>query len=167
MKAGCFQCFRPVLDPMSRHLFNSPSILTEKDGIRLRNQTEISPSEMEGATDLIDQDRSAFLTQATYDTPLLSLARLFWENRKFIFRFAVIAASISLLLGILTRNSYRSTTQLMPPDSHGVASLAALAGVGSKLEGGGLGALAGDLLGIQSTGALFVAVLHSRTAEDD
>jgi capsule polysaccharide export protein KpsE/RkpR len=53
----------------------------------------------------------------------------------------------------------------MPPDSQssgGLAIMAALSGQG----GGSLGAMAGDLLGMKTTGALFVAVLRSRTAED-
>jgi uncharacterized protein involved in exopolysaccharide biosynthesis len=44
-----------------------------------------------------------------------------------------------------------------------LAALTAKAGGGS---GGGLGAVAGDLLGVKSSGALFVGILKSRTLQD-
>jgi len=54
----------------------------------------------------------------------------------------------------------------MPPDpqstSSGMAMMAAMAAKG----GGGLGAVAGDLLGIKSSGALFIGVLRSQTSQD-
>jgi capsule polysaccharide export protein KpsE/RkpR len=55
-------------------------------------------------------------------------------------------------------------TQLMPPDSHSSSSLALIAGLAGQT--GGLGTIAGDLLGMKTTGALFVGVLRSRTEQD-
>jgi capsule polysaccharide export protein KpsE/RkpR len=104
------------------------------------------------------------------DNRLLFLAKLFWGRRRFLFRVSAIVASFTLLIGLFTPNSYRSTTKLMPPNSQTGSGLAALAGLTSQLQGaggGGLGMLAGNFLGLQSTGALFVSVLQSRTAEED
>ena len=99
---------------------------------------------------------------------LFQLVRLVWQYRRFLMRFSALIAIVVLVIGLLTPNSYRSTTQLMPPDNRGGSGLAAMASMASRMEGGGggLGLIAGDLLGLQSTGELFIAVLHSRTAED-
>jgi capsule polysaccharide export protein KpsE/RkpR len=53
----------------------------------------------------------------------------------------------------------------MPPDNQTNSGLAMLASLTAK-TGGGLGGVAGDLLGMKSSGALFVGVLRSRTVED-
>ena len=94
------------------------------------------------------------------------LVRLAWQHRRFLARFSAFIAAIVLVVGFLTPNSYRSTTLLMPPDNHGSASLAAMASMAASMgTGGGAGLLAGNMLGLQSTGDLFAAILHSRTAE--
>jgi capsule polysaccharide export protein KpsE/RkpR len=53
----------------------------------------------------------------------------------------------------------------MPPDSQSNSGMAMLAAMASK-TGSGLGAFAGDLLGMKSSGALFIGILRSRTVED-
>jgi capsule polysaccharide export protein KpsE/RkpR len=52
----------------------------------------------------------------------------------------------------------------MPPDNQSGSGLAMLAALTGKA--GGLGAIAGDLLGTKSSGALFVGVLGSKTVQD-
>src|ERR1700721_672723 len=54
----------------------------------------------------------------------------------------------------------------MPPDSHSGEGLSLLAGLAGGKQSDSLGLLAGDLLGMKTTGALFVGVLKSRTALD-
>jgi capsule polysaccharide export protein KpsE/RkpR len=57
----------------------------------------------------------------------------------------------------------------MPPDSQsgsGLAMLAALTSKGGATSNNVGGAIAGDLLGMKSSGALFVGVLGSRTVQD-
>jgi uncharacterized protein involved in exopolysaccharide biosynthesis len=91
--------------------------------------------------------------------------RLLWGRRKFFFRASVIGLVASTALAFLLPKSYTSTTQLMPPDSQsasGLAMMAALAGKG----GGGLGSIAEDVLGVKSSGSLFIGVLRSETAQD-
>jgi uncharacterized protein involved in exopolysaccharide biosynthesis len=90
--------------------------------------------------------------------------RLFWEARKLLFGALVLGAMGSLGLALLIPSRYEATAQLMPPDgqsSSGMAMLSALAG-----RAGGLGGVAGDLLGVKNSGALFVGILESRTVQD-
>ena len=92
--------------------------------------------------------------------------RLLWDRRRLLARAGVAGLLLSTLVAFLIPKSYTSTAQLMPPDSQssssGLAMMAALAGkVGSGLSG-----LSGDLLGLKSSGALFIGVLRSETAED-
>ncbi|HXO04841.1 MAG TPA: Wzz/FepE/Etk N-terminal domain-containing protein [Candidatus Sulfotelmatobacter sp.] len=91
--------------------------------------------------------------------------RVFWDRRRLFLQMTVIGLVVSTLIAFLIPKSYTSTTQLMPPDtqsSSGMAMMAAFAAKGSN----GLGSMAGDLLGLKTTGALFVGVLRSQTSED-
>jgi uncharacterized protein involved in exopolysaccharide biosynthesis len=99
-----------------------------------------------------------------------------WQSRRKIWRFVVAGFVIGVLVAFIIRPTYQSTTQLMPPDSGsgGMSLLSGLlggiAGGGTESGGGnlgGLGGLAGDLLGLKSTGDLLVEVLQSRTVQDD
>lgn len=90
---------------------------------------------------------------------------LLWERRRFLVKAALWGLILSTLIAFLIPKRYESTTRLMPPDSQsasGMAMMAALAGS----SGSGLGALAGDLLGMKSSGALFVDILSGRTVQD-
>jgi uncharacterized protein involved in exopolysaccharide biosynthesis len=95
---------------------------------------------------------------------LVARLRLFWEARKLLFGALLLGALGSLGFALLIPSRYEATTQLMPPDgqsSSGMAMLSALAG-----RAGGLGGVAGDLLGVKNSGALFVGILQSRTVQD-
>ena len=91
--------------------------------------------------------------------------RLLWSQRRFLLRATSVGLLASALTAFLIPKSYTSTAQLMPPDQQSTSALAMMAGMAAK-AGGGLGAMAGDLLGIKSSGALFVGVLRSQTAQD-
>jgi uncharacterized protein involved in exopolysaccharide biosynthesis len=92
------------------------------------------------------------------------LLRLLWDRRKFLFRAIVVGLVASTLLAFLIPKSYTSTTQLMPPDSQSTSGMAMMAALVGK-AGGGLESLAGDLLGVKSSGSLFIGVLRSETAQ--
>jgi capsule polysaccharide export protein KpsE/RkpR len=94
---------------------------------------------------------------------ILARLRLLWTERRVLLRITGASLIIATLIAFLIPKRYESTAQLMPPDSQSSSSLALLAGLSAP---GGLGILAGDLLGIKSTGALFVGVLRCRTVED-
>jgi len=93
------------------------------------------------------------------------VVRLLWDSRKLLSQVVAIGLFLSMLVALLIPRSYTATAQLMPPDqqsSNGLAMMAALAG--KTL--GGLSGVAGDLLGMKSSGALFVGVLRSETSQD-
>lgn len=104
-------------------------------------------------------------------------ARLLWAKRAWLARAVVAGFVFFILVAIAIPVRYESKARLMPPDQSGsVAALAALAGrVGGGGGGGGLatslggdlGGVAGDLLGLKSSGALFVDMLQGPTIQDD
>lgn len=101
--------------------------------------------------------------RAAHDGAMAKL-RLIWGQRRFLNRCAIVGLASASLLAFLIPSQYESTTQLMPPDSgsDNLALMAAFSG-----QAGGLGAIASQLLGMKSTGALFVGVLRSRTVQDE
>jgi capsule polysaccharide export protein KpsE/RkpR len=102
--------------------------------------------------------------------------RRLWDQRQAIFRVMGAALILSTLVAFLIPKRFESTTRLMPPTAGGeMALLAAIsggrsgAGAGSSAPslGSGLGSIAGDLLGMKSSGALFIGILQGTTVEDD
>jgi capsule polysaccharide export protein KpsE/RkpR len=85
-----------------------------------------------------------------------------WLQRGQIARWAAVGFLLSLAVA-WRYPKYESTTQIMPPDS-GNAGLASLVPALSKSPG--LIGMAGDLMGMKSSGAIFAKVLESRTVED-
>ena len=102
--------------------------------------------------------------RGTRERALLRL-RLLWRTRGFLSRAAFVGLLLGTLLAFLLPKRFESTVQLMPPDSQSNSGMALLAGLASR-TGNGLGAVAGDLLGMKSSGALFIGVLRSRSVED-
>ncbi|HTZ75386.1 MAG TPA: Wzz/FepE/Etk N-terminal domain-containing protein, partial [Candidatus Aquilonibacter sp.] len=92
--------------------------------------------------------------------------RLLWSRRRLLWRAAAIGLVISTAVAFLLPQRFDSTTRLMPPDPNdsGMMMMAALAG---RTAGSNFAGLAGDLLGLRSTGVLFIGILRSRTVEDD
>jgi len=91
--------------------------------------------------------------------------RLLWKRRRFFLRAGTLGLIASTVVAFLIPKSYTSTTQLMPPDPQSTSGMAMMAAMAAK-AGGGLGAVAGDLLGLKSSGALFIGVLRSQTSQD-
>jgi capsule polysaccharide export protein KpsE/RkpR len=92
--------------------------------------------------------------------------RLLWNHRRFFVRAAAIGLAVSTLVAFLIPKSYIATTQLMPPDPQSTSGMAMMAAMAAKAGGGGLGSVAGDLLGLKSSGALFIGVLRSETSQE-
>jgi capsule polysaccharide export protein KpsE/RkpR len=98
---------------------------------------------------------------------VLKILRLLWTERDLLRRTAIWVAALSAAISFLIPSRYQSTVTMMPPDSlnsNGMM-LAALAGRASGTPSG-LAGMAGTLLGVKSTGALFVELLLSRTVQD-
>lgn len=90
---------------------------------------------------------------------------LLWKQRRFLLRATVWGLALSAILALVIPKRYDSTTRLMPPgnqSSSGMAMMAAMAGKG----GTGLSSLADDLLGMKTSGDLFIDILRSRTVAD-
>jgi uncharacterized protein involved in exopolysaccharide biosynthesis len=111
------------------------------------------------------------------DRKSLLWARLLWANRRWLAGAIAVGFIVFVVFALLVPVRYESKARLMPPDQagSGLAALAALAGRGGSGGGGGLaatfggdiGGVAGDLLGLKSSGALFVDMLQGPTIQDD
>jgi capsule polysaccharide export protein KpsE/RkpR len=95
------------------------------------------------------------------------LLRLIWVRRRILFRVGAISLVASFLFAFfMVPKTYTSTAQLMPPDAQSSNGMAMMAAMAAK-AGTGLAGMAGDLLGLKSSGALFIGILRSQTAQDD
>ena len=99
----------------------------------------------------------------------LERVRLLWFKRQAIWRYCLVSMIFSGLIAYVIPSRYTSTARLMPPDQSNSSAtmLAAVAGSLGGGRGSPLAAAAGDLLGLKSSGDLFVGVLQSRTVEED
>lgn len=94
---------------------------------------------------------------------------LLWDRRRTLAKVFLCSLLLSAIIAFTTPKEYESATRMMPPEQQGMgaAMLAALAGKAMPGGGGGgaLGALAGGMLGMKDTGALFAELLQSGTIE--
>src|SRR5581483_11209117 len=99
------------------------------------------------------------------NTRKIEHAKLLWEHRRLIGRIIALGTVIAAIVAVLIPSQYTSTVRLMPPDQGAAAGMGMLATLASKAEGsiGGLGA---DLLGLKTSGELFIGILQSRTVQD-
>jgi len=93
--------------------------------------------------------------------------RLFWENRRLLWRAAIVGLLTSVAVAFLIPVRYQSVTRLMPPDDQPSSGIGMLAAMTSSSGASGLSGLAGDLLGTKSSGDLFIGILGSDTIRDD
>jgi len=91
--------------------------------------------------------------------------RLLWDRRRFFLRATAIGLIVSTIVAFVIPKQYTSTTQLMPPDTQSTSGMAMMAAMAAK-SGAGLAGVTGDLLGLKSSGALFIGVLRSQTSQD-
>lgn len=115
----------------------------------------IEPADARGLPQAVAQDR------------LYVACRLLWDRRRFLIRWLFYGSLLSVAVALLIPSLYTSQSQLMPPDagSGSAGMLAALAG-GSGLGGGATAGMAADLLGLRTSGGLFISILTSNTVED-
>jgi uncharacterized protein involved in exopolysaccharide biosynthesis len=91
--------------------------------------------------------------------------RHLWNHRRVIRRAALIGLLLGILIAFTLPKRYESTTQLMPPDNQSSSGMAMLTALSTKTISG-LAPLASDLLGMKSSGDLFIGILRSDTVED-
>jgi uncharacterized protein involved in exopolysaccharide biosynthesis len=105
---------------------------------------------------------------------LLTIAELLWAERSFILRTVLATLIVSTIVAFLLPKQYTATTRLMPPGYGANSEMAlALPALAERAEGGGGGGggagimgLASQLLGMNTSGELFVGVIQSRAVED-
>jgi len=111
----------------------------------------------------VDVRDSFAVDENTVRQKIIERFRLLWGMRRFLFQATawgfVLAAAVAFLIPL----RFEAITELMPPDRESGAGLASL--LAMTRPDGGLGGLAGDLLGLKTSGALFVGILRSHTVE--
>ena len=113
----------------------------------------------------VAEDRTRELDRAGARERLSEDVRLVWGERSFLFRVSLIGFVCGLALAFLIPVRFTSTTQLMPPENQSTSTLA-MAAAAMSGRAGGLGQIAGDLLGVKSSSDLFVGILSSRTMQE-
>ena len=97
---------------------------------------------------------------------LLPRMRLLWDKRGFLWKTAMYALLASAVLAFLIPVRFQSTTRLMPPDTLSESGMGMMAAIAGRAGAAGIGGLASDLLGVKSSGALFVGILSSETVQN-
>lgn len=103
--------------------------------------------------------------------PAIDVAWLFWGKRRFLVLTTVAGLLLFTLIAFLLPKHYTATARLMPPDSNSMSALALAlpavsSGGGGSAGSGSVMGMASQLLGLNSSGSLFIGVLQSRTIED-
>ncbi len=104
------------------------------------------------------------LPLATADAADISAYSLLLRRRRFLLRSAGIGLVLFTAIAFLIPARYESVARLMPPERSELSMLAALSSRGA--DGLGLSMGLSSLLGLRTTGALFVGILSSNTVED-
>ncbi len=126
--------------------------------------TSARSAELEPIVLTEDDARLAIPLQDAGESALQS-ARLVWAHRALLRNALLVGLAAGVLVALLIPSRYESSVQLMPPDSQSNSGIAMLAALAARTSGG-VGSIAGDVLGIKSSGSLFIGILRSRTVED-
>jgi len=92
--------------------------------------------------------------------------QLLWDSRRLLYRTALWALIVGTVVAFLIPRRFESTVSIMPPDplKDNGAMLAAMGGAAGMSPG--LMAMAGSVLGVKSSGDLYLQLLRSRTVQD-
>jgi capsule polysaccharide export protein KpsE/RkpR len=128
-------------------------------------QTGTKPQPEIGSEPVIEALPAQGLEEIGARERLIERLRTVWSHRRLLVRAALAGLALGTLLAFLLPKHYEASTQLMPPDSQSSSGLAMFAALAAR-TGNGLGGVTGDLLGLKSSGALFIGILGSRTVEN-
>jgi len=92
---------------------------------------------------------------------IAGVAKAIWSNRRFLFRVTGITLVLSVIVVFLIPKRYEATAQVMPPQDSSNSRYMLL----STMLGGTAG-LASSLLGMKSSSALYVEMLHSKATQE-
>src|SRR5258708_13688958 len=109
--------------------------------------------------------RADYVSETEVLDSALARLRLLWDQRRLLGRIVLMSLIVGSLIAFLIPKQYQSSLQLMPPDNNDSGSGLLMAAMAARATGG-LGEVAGGLLGLKTTGDLFVGILHSRSVED-
>jgi capsule polysaccharide export protein KpsE/RkpR len=121
--------------------------------------------EFEAVPDLEFREQHTLAADETENGTNLAWLQLLWDHRRLLRKVAVRALLLSTIVAFLIPRKFESSVSIMPPDSLNGSSVGMLAAMAAKASPQ-LAAMAGNLLGTKSTGALFADLLHSRTVQD-
>ena len=102
------------------------------------------------------------LDSSAQEVHLLDLLIILSKRRKFIFRFTLGAALLTVIIVLLVPNRYTAETVVMPPAQNSSMSSTLL----NQMGGGALASLAGGSLGIKNSGDMYVSLFRGRAIED-
>jgi tyrosine-protein kinase Etk/Wzc len=103
--------------------------------------------------------------RAETEISLLDLAVLVVECKRFVVRFVLGALLLAIVVSLLLPVRYEAKVVLLPPQQNSSISSTLTGQLGGAL--GALGALAGGGLSLKNPNDMYVALLTSRTVEDD
>src|SRR5437764_13632489 len=108
-----------------------------------------------------DLDRLAYVadSETAAQARLVDRLRLLWEQRRFLFRVLIWGLAVFTLIAFVIPKRYESTVVLMPPDDQSGSGMMMAAALASKISGKTLGGVPGDILGMKSSGDLFIGIL--------
>jgi tyrosine-protein kinase Etk/Wzc len=92
---------------------------------------------------------------------LLDYWRVLVKRKVLIGTIVAVAAVASVIISLLLPNIFAATSSILPPQQDNTVSSAMI----SQLPGG-IGGLAGGILGVQTPSDLWVGILNSRTIKD-
>jgi uncharacterized protein involved in exopolysaccharide biosynthesis len=96
---------------------------------------------------------------------VLRRLRFLWNERRFVFLTTGVGLAAAVLVAFLLPSRYTAQGRLMPPDN---ASQSLGLGMLTEMSGrlGNFGGFAGDVLGVKTSGALFIGILDSATVQE-
>jgi uncharacterized protein involved in exopolysaccharide biosynthesis len=126
---------------------------------------KIKSDELSGAAFEVYEDAASAEDERPDRERWIATLRLLWNDRNFTLRVVGLGLVFSAVVAFVIPKRYTTSTRLMPPDSQSSSNMMMLAGMAAK-AGSGVGDIAGDVLGLKSSGALFVGMLQSQTIQD-
>ncbi len=115
----------------------------------------------------LDQAQGRSPVKVRGEHSILDFVIILARHKRFITRFTLGAALLSVITVLLIPNKYTATTVVLPPaQSSGMGSALLSQLSGSAGGAGALASLAGGSLGIKNPGEMYVAFFRGRTIED-
>ncbi|HWY57346.1 MAG TPA: hypothetical protein VNZ03_22975 [Terriglobales bacterium] len=129
----------------------------------VNRREELEPLSNSGGGDRVGPPREAGMVGSLWKI---------WQKRRMLVKWGGRALIVSTILVFLIPVRFESVTRVLPSDSipHTGGMLSTLAGISGSSSGSSSSSLldiAGEALGTKNNGALYVALLHSRTVQEN